>query len=322
MINLYVGGVFINIISILLEKVLPIFLLIIIGFFYSRIQKDLDIKAINKFNMTLPFSGYMFYSTYKMKLVLNDIHKMSLAIILLLVASYVLIYLLLKAFKTPNLRGFYFSTLFMNVGFLLPILQLQYGDDGLAKGLSFVFVSVILFFSLGTFLVTFDIDKLKNESNSKNKMLLNMFITPLKNPILWATILGASLNFAKIEITDIVIYPIKLMGDIMIPLATILIGYSLAKIGIKEFRLGFFAFAIRLVSGITLSLVIINIIGVTGLTAKVIVLMASLPTAVFAMPMSDTFDANPNIVSSSLVIGTFASIITLPSVIWLVERVY
>jgi len=50
--------------------------------------------------------------------------------------------------------------------------------------------------------------------------------------------------------------------------------------------------------------------------------MASLPTAVFAMPLSDAYDANPNIVSSSLLIGTVSSIITLPVMIWIVEYLF
>lgn len=212
-----------NILSILLEKVLPIFLLVIVGYFYSKIQKNLDIKSINKFNMTLPFSAYMFYYTYKMNVILNDFYDMVLSVFALLILTYLLVFFILKLLKISNLRGFYFATLFMNVSFLLPILQLQYGDEGLSKGLCFVFISVLLFFSLGLFLVTLDFNKLQQDPSNKLKMISNIFLTPLKNPIFWATILGVGCNILNIRIITAILYPIKLMGEIMIPLAILLI---------------------------------------------------------------------------------------------------
>lgn len=319
---MYEKGEFMEIISILFDKVLPIFLLVLIGYKYKSVQNDLDVRAINKFNMTLPFCGYMFYSTYKMPFQFQNLSNMMLSATLLLLLSYLVVYILLRIFKAQQLRGFYFSTLFMNVSFILPVLQLQYGEEGLSQGLCYVFVSVMLFFSLGILLATLDVEQIINDSQKRKALFRNSLLTPLKNPILWATLGGVSLNLLHVKVPINLLYPVKLMGDIMIPLATLMIGYSLANIELSEIKMGINAFFLRLISGGILALAITKMLNIEGLTAKVIILMAVLPTAVFAIPLSDAYEANPRIVSSSLVIGTFATIITLPIGIWLVNAIF
>ena len=193
-----------EIISILLEKVLPIFLLVIVGYFYSKIQK-LDVKSINKFNMTLPFSAYMFYSTYKMELVISDFFNMTIAILAILIMTYIFVYIILKMLKKHNMRGFYFATLFYNVGFLLPIVELQYGNEGIAKGLCFVFISVVIFFSIGLLLVSIDINSIA-QNDKKAKIILQIISSPLKNPILWATVIGVVFNVMFIMLAGVPIF--------------------------------------------------------------------------------------------------------------------
>jgi hypothetical protein len=92
----------------------------------------------------------------------------------------------------------------------------------------------------------------------------------------------------------------------------VLLGMQLSRTKVTK-NWGFFSLAtvIRLLVGPVLAVVLTTLLGLDGLTRKIVILQTSTPSAVLPLLYTLRFNTRPDLVSGTILLSTLCSAITL-----------
>jgi predicted permease len=93
------------------------------------------------------------------------------------------------------------------------------------------------------------------------------------------------------------------------------LGYKLAEIKITHISRSILFGGLRIFLGFIFSLLAIKILNIEGLLAKVIILQASMPPAIFNFVLAEKYKQNSQAVASIILAGTLISVVTLPLIV-------
>ena len=138
-------------------------------------------------------------------------------------------------------------------------------------------------------------------------------------PLIYATVAGIIINSVGFDIPVVIERPVTLLGEITIPAMLFSLGYKLSEMKISRLWLSFFFGSARIFLGVILGVVFVNMFGLKGVEAKVVILECSMPPAVFNFVLAEKYGRDSETVASIIVAGTAVSLLVLPFVIsWLV----
>jgi len=220
---------------------------------------------------------------------------------------------LFSKIKRIDPRPLYFPIMFPNTGNMgLSVSLFAFGAVGLSKGIIYYVVSCILFYSLGVYL-------LSRESGIK---------TTLKIPVIYAAIIGIILSIYRqpliqfldahsffFEFLRIGKRTIEMVARPTIPLMLLILGYRLSRTKVTSFRLPLICALARIVMGLSLALIFVNLFKITGLNRAIIILISSLSSPIASFMFAQKFDARPELAASTILISTLLMIITIPLVL-------
>ena len=109
-----------------------------------------------------------------------------------------------------------------------------------------------------------------------------------------------------------------LLGDIAIPLMLLTLGVSLSKMHPESLGRSVTLSFVRLGLGVSAGLLVTTLLGVDGLTRKVLVLQASMPVGVLNYLFAQRYARSPEQVASLVLVSTLVSVISIPALLaWL-----
>jgi predicted permease len=109
-----------------------------------------------------------------------------------------------------------------------------------------------------------------------------------------------------------------LLGDIAIPLMLLTLGVSLSKMHPESLTRSLILSFIRLGLGVSAGLFLSTLLGVTGLTRKVLILQASMPAGVLNYLFAHRYGRSPEQVASLVLVSTLISVVSIPALLaWL-----
>jgi predicted permease len=194
-------------------------------------------------------------------------------------------------------------TVFWNAGNMaLPFSQLAFGQDGLDAAIIIFATSVILQFSIGI--------KIARGQGG--------WAETLRLPPLYAIIGGAVVGGIGFSVPEIVMRPIQMVGAMAIPLLLVSLGAQLRRLRISDFRHSIVSVAVRMGGGLTLALLFVHLFGIVGVERQVLLLSGVLPAAVVNVIIAERYGSNPNLVASTVLLGTLVSLVTVPILIYLI----
>ena len=277
----------------------PLFALAMVGYVYARHHKP-DMSAPNHLNMTVFLPCLIFSVLVDQSVELASYGKLALGAALIVLGSGVV------AAPLARLLGYELKTfvppmMFNNSGNLgLPLMVLAFGEKALAPAVILFIVENTLHFSVGM--------KIMNPTFSLRQIV--------KIPMVAATLLGLAFNGLHIQIPNILLKPIDLIGQIAIPLMLVSLGIRLATDTIKHIHIGLSAAIICPLSGL-LSLVIVNaFIDLGNFQWQMLVIYSVLPPAALNFLVAEQFNQQPQQVASMVLIGNLFSVISLPLVLF------
>ncbi|UCD85718.1 MAG: AEC family transporter, partial [Deltaproteobacteria bacterium] len=101
----------------------------------------------------------------------------------------------------------------------------------------------------------------------------------------------------------------------------LVLGYQLRQVQFRQLGLSAMFAIFRSGGGFLAGLLMVKIIGLTGTAAKVVILMSALPPAVLNSVLTKKYNRNPELVSSTILIGTLISVVTTPLILyWLLRQ--
>lgn len=280
----------------------PIFICVIIGYCWVKSGRLFDIELTSSIVTYFGTPCLLFYTLSTIDLAPQAIFEITVAAVLANLAFIALSILALKLLSLP-LRPYLQSLTFPNVGIIgLPLCFFAFGEEGLALGVTFFAVYAIFQMTIIAAFV----------SQSYSPM------TALKMPVIPITIVATLFLLSSTPVPRWLYNTTKLIGDLTLPLMLLTLGVSLSQLKVSSLKIPSVLSLFRLLMGFVVGVLLVELMGLKGVIAGVVILECTMPAAVFCYLFAQQFDQRPEEVAGIVIISTFLCFISLPALLWYV----
>ena len=211
----------------------------------------------------------------------------------------------------PLRAAFALSVTSQNAGNMgLPVTLLAFGEAGLE-------IAVVHFVTIGTLAATASVVVASMAGGSAREALR----APFSYPVLYAAVAGIAVSRLGVELPVTLAAPIESLANAAVPAMLVVLGLQLGR-GLDargEIADTAAAAALRLLLGPAVAAAAALALGLGGLGLRVPIVLAGMPTAVFATILATEFGARPPFVTRAVVVSTLTSVLTLTALITLVR---
>ena len=286
----------------LLSVVAPVFIVALVGLAWARSGAHFDEVSISRLVLNVGIPCLVFRSLTSL-----DVPPVELARMAGLAAAVMSMFAVggfavLKAMKLPA-HTYLGPLVFANSGNIgLPICLFAFGDAGLALGMAYFAVSSTCHVVLGGPLFA-------------GSFSLRPFF---RSPLTWAVVVTVGVVASGVTVPMWIARTTTLLGDIAIPLMLLTLGVSLSKMHPESLGRSMILSFVRLGLGVSAGLLLTTLLGVDGLTRKVLVLQASMPVGVLNYLFAHRYGRSPEQVASLVLVSTLLSVVSIPVLLaWL-----
>jgi predicted permease len=290
------------------QVILPIFLIASVGFLFER-KTAADLGTLANSALYLFAPALVFSSLLKRSLVGNLLGQLSLFMVLYTGVFCLLAFIISRwlRFDNSTSRAFTLTTSMINIGnYGLPLVLFAYGEEALN-------VSVLLFVLFNIPLGTLAILIAQGQGVKWKEAISNIS----RIPIFYAIILALLCKLVHWQPPEFILRATELLGQAAIPLMLVILGMQLSRVKVYQ-NWGFFSLStgIRLLGGPILAIALTGLLGIEGLTRKIIILQTSTPSAVMPLLYCVRFDTRPDLVSGTILLSTLCSAFTLTALLY------
>lgn len=285
----------------LLNIVIPVVAVAGVGFVMGRRHgRRPEMAFINHANVSVFCPALVFSALMANPVALADGWPLIAAGILIVLVPGVVLYWLSPA--TISRRAFLVAGMFRNTGNVgIPLMVLAYGNDLLGDIVLLFVLSNLMHFSLGLFLLS------RGQSSWEW----------LRNPNIWAAVLGILCAPYGYVIPDFVLTTIEMLGQITIPLMLFSLGVRLSEGRITQVATALRINLIYLAAGLVCLPLIIWLLPLTPEWTRLIILCGVLPPAVLNYLLSEQYNLDARTVANVVLFGNVMSVVTIPLIVWL-----
>lgn len=154
--------------------------------------------------------------------------------------------------------------------------------------------------------------KRDNQSENRSQLLRTTVLGVARNPLIIATVLGLIFNYLGIELIQPVKDFLSHLGSASLAMGLLCIGAGLQFSNLaKHFKLIAASCLVRLAVVPLMAWIVIQLTGLSGNAAAVVLVFASLPTAQSCYVMTANMHGNASIVAAVTTLQTLLSMLTL-----------
>lgn len=285
----------------LLPAVLPVGLIILIGFVVGR-TIPLQRSTLSQLALYVLSPALVVDGLYRTELSLGSSTKLLISFALTSISIYLIVTAIARLLKLANplSRAITAVVMFPNNGNMgLPVATFALGTAGLDRAIVYMLGSSFLMFCFGPAMI-------------RGSGIIEGVKLTLRLPLLWAILFGLSLRLLSIEIPWELDKGIRQVGAAAIPIALILLGMQLSETrfqpGIKEIVLAI----ARLIFAPAIAYGIGSLLDLETLNLQILVLESAMPTAVNSFVIVSEFGGDKDLVARAIVTSTLMSFVTLP----------
>ena len=192
----------------------------------------------------------------------------------------------------------------------LPVVLFALGETGLARAALYVTVNSLIRSSLGVYLSA------RGSIASSMSVLRRVFSVP----VIYAAVVGLVLNLARIQVPEPIIKAAHILGQGLVPASLLVLGSQIVETFREQRQISqkpALAIAVftRLVAAPLIAVIISTLLGLEGLTQKVVILETATPTAVMSLVLATEFDTDVPFAALSILVTTLVSFATVA--LWL-----
>ncbi len=271
----------------ILDITVPVLLILGLGSALYILKIHFESKTIGILIIKIATPCLTFPTLVKTDFTLAELSQSGLAALLVmaLVAAFSFLFIRLQG---DRLGPYMSCLLHPNSGNLpLPLCLLAFGEAGLALAFPyFVVISV----SQNTFGYAMIAGKLKWKEL-------------LFHPIVISVTAALIVKIADVSIPEMILTTTSYLGYTAIPLPLLLLGYALPQ---------------RLLFGSLAGLSAIYVLGLSGMIAGVVMIMACMPVALLNFIIAVERDVEPDTIGGMVIISSLTMITLIPVLVWLV----
>ncbi|MCU0812138.1 MAG: AEC family transporter, partial [Thiobacillaceae bacterium] len=194
-----------------------------------------------------------------------------------------------------------------NIG--LPLAVLAWGEAALPAAVILFMVGNTLHFSLGARLL---------DPQARILTLWRMPVVAV--PVVAAAIAGLTVALLKIPVWEPAVIAIRMLGDVSVPLLLFSLGVRMTDVSFRDWKLPVGAALLRPLAGMAVAWGVIQLLGLQGRDAAMLLVFGALPPAVLNFLFAERYRQEPQRVASIVLIGNLGALIFLPLSLALVLR--
>lgn len=287
-------GTMVNIFNV----VLPTFIVIFIGYLMGRIQK-LNMTAVVELVFYVGLPALAFTSVIDKPILLLEATKIWASALTIMFGCGLSAWLMFKLTRQKH-SGLYIPIIIMNtVNIPFPIISLAYGAEGLFAATLFYIPSMLALYTVGIYLA----------SGGHWKDGLKAV---LKVPALYAALAGLVVNFGHLEVPELIIKPLSVIGSMVIPLVLLILGSNLAMVRLRSLPTTLLASFSRVGIGLSLGFLVVNLFQLDGISKAVVLLDSAMPAAANTAMLATKYRNEAELVASVVFVTTIASLVIIP----------
>lgn len=299
------------IIEIVMDVVLPIFVLIGLGALMHR-AFQLNLYTLAKINFYYITPAVVFLSMYQSEMSPLLLGNVTLFYVLYVALLYAVSSMVCWRRKfTPGMKAAFTNSLILdNSGnYGLPINQLVFRGDPLAASIQAL---VMTFQSL----VTFTYGVISVQRAKSGGTLKAALIGFLKMPVPYALVLGLIFHVFHWPLPEFAAKPLGYMADSMVSIALLTLGAQIIQYPLRLDRLDvYISVFLRLLIGPAIGLLLIFALDLKGIPAQALLIASGMPTGVNSTILAEEYDNEPEFASQTVLISTILNVITITALI-------
>ena len=286
----------------LIEKILPLLILIAIGYLL-RVRKVLDFEKSRLllnivFYVTLPAT--LFSSMVKVNLS-KEMIMLPISGALVLISFFIIGKIVFNQMNIPENKKkiMLLGIMMANTAYLgLPLMGALYGEEGIVKTGIFDIGAAVIAYTLVYWIV----------SSSKGEGILKNASKVLFVPGIWAVIIGLIVSSNSIQLGTPIMNTIAYLGAGTTPLVMIATG-GLLQFKIKEKKLAGIIAAMKIVFGLIIGFSIVSLFGFTGATRDIVLICSILPCAMLTIIYASIAKIETEFAVELVTVSTIVSLI-------------
>ena len=278
--------------------VLPAFVVIAAGFFFSR-AKTIDVSPVNDIVVYVTTPCLIISSLSDFRTDPAVAARLFLSISSVIAVSAAVGWVLVRTLRL-DYRVYLPPVLFANTGNMgLPLCLFAFGPYGFNIAILCVVSTMLIHYTAGIMIL------------DSRKDLREIF----RLPLIYATVAGVAISASGWQMPVVVERPVDLLGQITIPAMLFSLGYKLSEMKLSKLWTSFLFGSARIFLGVFLGAFFASAFGLEGTEAKVVVLECAMPPAVFNFVLAEKYGRDSETVASIIVAGTVVSLFAVPFVI-------
>ena len=282
----------------LFEVLFPVFFIVGIGFLLGKKNPNFDTSFITTYAGNFGTPALVIFALTAGGVTFDVFKEFFFYALILLTAFGIIGLIFLVLMKKDYVREL--PTFFLpNTGNMgIPICLFAYGELGMGIGAAISSLVVLLHFTLNIFLAKRAFD----------------FQTIFKSPAFYAIIITVLFLYFEQPVPQFVLNTVMLLAYGMIVMILMSLGIALTQMKVFSFKDAVITSTGRVILGPVIGFIIIKIFGLSGISAGVVLIQSSMPSAILCYLVASMYSPKEIVdnISSTIVVSTIMSLVTIP----------
>ena len=279
--------------------VFPIFAIVLAGFLYGRANKP-DMRFANQLNMDIFVPALVFSALASKSFDLMTHWPLALGALSVVLLSGLIALPVARWLKVAP-ATFVPPMMFTNSGNMgLPLALLAFGENAMPAAIVMFMVENTLHYSLGTWLL------------DKNTALHQLW----RVPVIAASIAGLLVSLSSLTLWSPLLFSIKLLGDVSIPLLLFSLGVRLTQSALVNLKVALVGAVLCPLSGLLVAWPLTVLLGLSDQQSAMLIVFGALPPAVLNFVFAEKYAQAPVTVASIVMVGNLGSLLFIPAVLY------
>ena len=309
------------VLTILLNDILPIFLLVALGILYGR-KFSPDMNTLTKINLYMLVPIFTFVYLYTSYIPMDMLKVLAFAVIMMAV-GFTLAFVVSGMMKFDQGKRYAFinSIIFYNSGNIgVPLITLVFSSAPFITGgktpyLELALTSQIMILVIQNIATNsigfFNAGRAKMDWRQSLKNILRV-------PTIYVVPLAFLLKLVPLDLTRLPLWPaLDYMRNALVAVALLTLGAQISRTKLTSVSKGVILSSfMRLICGPAIAFAIIRLLALEGIIAQAVMISSAVPTAVNTALIAVEYDNHPGFASQSVLLSTLLCTLTLPGVIY------
>jgi hypothetical protein len=300
-----------TLLEILVNDILPVFVVIGLGYAFAR-RNHAELRTASRLTFFVLSPCLVFVSLLESDMSGGETAQIFLFVVLMVLTMGALAWVTGRALHLTRqqLIGFLLAAMFVNAGnYGLGVTKLAFGEAAEARAVIYFVSSSILIYTLGTLIAS----GFKGGWRGALKHLLTL-------PQVYALLAVFIIRATGWQVPEPIMEGLTLPARATIPVMLLLLGMQLAKSSIGQYwKAASAGTALRLVVAPFIAVGLAALLNLSGPARQAGILEASMPTAVISTLIANEYEAEPQLVTATVLLSTLLSPISLSIIIALLQ---